>query len=142
MNMYNIIMYNIILQSKIESGEYVLGDTIVPQTYKKVVLTEDGTIKTEFFTVSGRKIPLSDIRERILACERILMRTRTNEDYAVMTQQQVQDRIAQLGESNNCSETARLNGLKDYLKLIEQTRHLMIWADNSTLPVIDCECSV
>ena len=62
------------------------------------------------------------------------MRTRTNEDYAAMTQQQVQDSIAQLvGESNNCSETAHLNGLKDCLKRIEQTRHLMIWADNSTL---------
>ena len=57
----NYIFFIIILQSKmIESGEYVLGETIVPQTYKKVVLAEDDTIKTEFFTVSGRKIPLSD----------------------------------------------------------------------------------
>ena len=52
------------------------------------------------------------------------MRTRKNEDYAAMTQQQVQDSIVQLGESNNCSETAHLNGLKDCLKRIEQTRHL------------------
>lgn len=54
------------LQSKIESGEYVLGEMIVPQTYKKVVLAEDGTIRTELFTVSGQKIPLSEIRERVL----------------------------------------------------------------------------
>ena len=41
------------LQSKIESREYSLGEMIVPQTYKKVVLTEDGIIKT----VSGEKYP-------------------------------------------------------------------------------------
>ena len=79
---YIIIKYiSLYFQSKIESGEYILGEMIVPQTYKKVVLTEDGTIKTELFTVSGRKIPLSDIRGRTPK----LMRVRTDEDYAAMT---------------------------------------------------------
>ena len=128
-------MHYFTFQSKIESGEYVLGETIVPQTYRKVVLAEDGTIKTEFFTVSGRTIPLSDIRERILKEHQKLglIHARTNEDYAAMTDQQVHNRIAQLGESSNCSEIANLDDLKDYLKHIERTRHLMIWADNSTL---------
>ena len=39
---------------------------IVPQTFKKVLLTKEGTIKTERFTVSGRKIPLPEIRTRML----------------------------------------------------------------------------
>ena len=85
---YIIIKYiSLYFQSKIESGEYILGEMIVPQTYKKVVLTEDGTIKTELFTVSGRKIPLSDIRGRTpKQHEKIgLMRVRTDEDYAAMT---------------------------------------------------------
>lgn len=36
---------------------------IVP--YKKDIL-KDGNVTTETFTVSGKKIPLSDIRERTL----------------------------------------------------------------------------
>lgn len=55
------------LKSKIESGEYILGEMIVPQTYKKVVLTEDGTIKTELFTVSGQKIPVRHLRKNTQA---------------------------------------------------------------------------
>ena len=41
------------LQSKVESGEYVLDEMIVPQTFKKVSLTKEGHLKTETFTVSG-----------------------------------------------------------------------------------------
>ena len=33
------------LQSKVESGEYVLGEMIVPQTFKKVTLTNEGHLK-------------------------------------------------------------------------------------------------
>ena len=123
------------MQSKIESGEYILGEMIVPQTYKKVVLTEDGTIKKELFTVSGRKMPLSDIRDRTLKQhEKLgLMHVRTDEDYTSMTKEQVYERIAQLNESTNCPETANLDDLKKYLKRVERTRHLMVWGDNSTL---------
>ena len=121
-------------QSKIESGEYVLGDMIVPQTYKKAIL-RDGQITTETFTVSGRKIPLSDIRERTLREheELGLIRAHTDEFYATMTREQVMNRVQQLGENANVSETAELNDIKEHLKGIERTRHLMLWADNSTL---------
>ena len=55
--LFSLLLYikyiSLYLQSKIESGEYILGEMIVPQTYKKVVLTEDGIIKT----VSGEKYP-------------------------------------------------------------------------------------
>lgn len=103
------------MQSKIESGEYILGEMIVPQTYKKVVLDEDGTIKTELFTVSGRKIPLSDIRDRTLKQhEKLgLVHVRTNEHYAAVTKEQVYKRMAQLNESTNCPETANLDDLKN-----------------------------
>ena len=108
---------------------------IVPQTYKKVVLAEDGTIKTELFTVSGRKIPLSEIRERMLKEHEDLglLHARADEYYAGMTKEQVNHRLAQLGESTNCLDTANLNDMKECFKHIERTRHLMLWADNSTL---------
>ena len=129
------IFFNLHLQSKIESGEYVLGEMIVPQTYKKVVLAEDGTIRTELFTVSGQKIPLSEIRERMLKEHEDLglLRAQADEYNAAMNKEQVKNRLAQLGESINCLDTANLNDMKECLKCIERTRHLMLWADNSTL---------
>ena len=36
----------------------------MPKRYKKLVMNSDGTLKEVEFTVSGRKIPLTEIRKR------------------------------------------------------------------------------
>ena len=107
---------------------------IVPQTFKKVIL-KDGHVTTETFTVSGRKIPLSDIRERTLKeHEQLgLILAYTDEYYDAMSREEIMKRLTQPGESAKVSEAAELNDNKEYLTGIERTRHLMIWADNSTL---------
>ena len=106
----------------------------MPQTFKEVIL-KDGHVTTDTFTVSGRKIPLSDIRERTLKeHEQLgLIRAYTDEYYDAMTREAIMKRLTQLGESAKVSEAAELNDTKEYLKGIERIRHLMIWADNSTL---------
>ena len=90
----------------------------MPQTYRKIVLSEDGTIKTELFTVSGRKIPLSDHQG--------LVRTTKDEHYATMTTKQADDKLAFLGETHNLPESATLADKKEYLKQLERTRHQML----------------
>ena len=52
------------IESKIESGEYVLGDLVEPKTYTRLVLV-DGVITKKSFTVGARRIPLEEIRIRI-----------------------------------------------------------------------------
>ena len=54
------------LRTKITNGEYRLGEIITPRRYRKLVLHPDGTLKEEYFTVSGRKIPLLEIRKLLL----------------------------------------------------------------------------
>ncbi|XP_057308110.1 uncharacterized protein LOC130645997 [Hydractinia symbiolongicarpus] len=49
---------------KIESGDILLGSLVEPKKYKKAVI-KNGVIFNEEFTVSGRCIPLSDIRRKI-----------------------------------------------------------------------------
>ena len=89
----------------------------MPQTFKKVIL-KDGHVTTEPFTVSGRKIPLSDIRERTLKeHEQLgLIRAYTDEYYDAMTREEIIKRLKQLGESAKVSEAAELNDTKEYLK--------------------------
>ena len=50
------------LREEIRCGKIKLGRLIDPKTYTKVTLDKDGNIKTEEFEVSGRKIPLRDVR--------------------------------------------------------------------------------
>ena len=90
------------LQSKVESGEYVLGEMIVPPTFKKVTLTKEGHLKTETFTVSGRKIPLLEIRKRMLKEHESLeiMRSCKDDLYDSMTEDELSSRLVQLGEES------------------------------------------
>ena len=107
---------------------------IVPQTFKKVLLTKEGTLKTESFTVSGRKIPLLEIRTRMLKEHESLgiLRVQTDEYYTAMTDAEVRGRLMQLGEDPNTGEESEIE-TKERLKAMERKRHLVIWGDNSTL---------
>ena len=105
---------------------------IVPHTFKKVTLTDEGTLKTETFTVSGRKIPLLEIRKNMLEEHESLglMRVRSDEYYNSMTEDEVRSRLVQLGEERMEDSPSQL---KEILKGMERRRHLMVWGDNSTL---------
>lgn len=107
---------------------------IVPQTFKKVLLTKEGTLKTERFTVSERKIPLLEIRIRMLKKHESLglLRVQNDEYYTAMTDFEVRSRLTQLGEDANIGEESEIES-KERLKAMERKRHLMIWGDNSTL---------
>lgn len=107
---------------------------IVPQTFKKVLLTKEGTIKTERFTVSGRKIPLLEIRTRMLKEHESLglLRIQSDDYYTSMTNAEVRTRLMQLGEDATTGEESEIEA-KERLKAMERKRHLMIWGDNSTL---------
>ena len=107
---------------------------IVPQTLKKVLLTKEGTLKTERFTVSGRKIPLLEIRTRMLKEHESLglLQAQNDEYYTAMTDFEVRSRLMQLGEDANIGEESEIDS-KERLKAMERKRHLMIWGDNSTL---------
>ena len=54
------------LRVKIRTGEYRLGEIIALKRYKTLMLQPDGTLKAEYFRVSGRKIPLFEIRKALL----------------------------------------------------------------------------
>jgi len=41
-----------------------MGELVVPKKYKKLVMNSDGTLKEVEFTVSGRKIPPTEIRKK------------------------------------------------------------------------------
>ncbi|KAK2549139.1 hypothetical protein P5673_030514 [Acropora cervicornis] len=88
--------------NKVESGEFVLGEMIVPQTFKKVMLTKEGHLKTETFTVSGRKIPLLEIRKRMLKEHESLgiMRIWKDDFYDLMTADEFSLRLVQLDEES------------------------------------------
>ena len=124
------------LRQKITNGEYLLGEIISPKCYKKLSLNPDGTLKEEYFWVSGRKIPLLDIRKRLLEQHERegLVRDHSDEHYEGMTNEEIKNRLRELGEfeeKSGCEITRQ--ELVKLLKHWERTRHLMIWSDHSSI---------
>ncbi len=122
------------LRKKIENGEYRLGEIITPKCYKKLSLNPDGTLKEEYFTVSGRKIPLLEIRKNILDQQEKdgLVRDHSDAHYEAMTNQDLIKRLQELREYKEPSEATR-EELVESLKYWERTRHLIFWSDHSSI---------
>ena len=124
------------LRQKIANGEYRLGEIIAPKCYKKLSLHPDGTLMEEYFTVSGRKIPLLDIRKNLLEQHEKegLVRDHSDAHYEGMTDAELVNRLKELGELNKESEgDMTRQELMKCLKHWERTRHLIIWSDHSSI---------
>jgi len=86
--------------------------------------------------VSGRNIPLLDIRKRLLE-EREkegLVRDHSDAHYEEMTIEEIKNRLKELGELDEDSESTMTR--QELVKLFqhwERTRHLMFWSDHSSI---------
>ena len=110
------------------------GELLVPKQYRKLIRNSDGTLKEVFFTVSGRKIPLAEIRKRELErCEQLgIVTGHTNQEYEQMSDEQVRERLKVLGDDgNHLGDTPEQR--KEWLMGFEKTRHLMVSGDGSIL---------
>ena len=85
------------------------------------------------FTVEGRKVPLKEIREKMLSEHTHYMRDHPDTYYNNLTRQQITARLEELHEYNSDRETMTNEQLKEELKRLERSRHLMMWHDNSTV---------
>ena len=103
------------LRAKIRAGEYRLGEIIAPKSYKKLMLQPDGTLKTEYFTVNGRKIPLFEIRTALLEEHEKegVVRDHSDAHYNCMSVDDIKSRLRELGE-------LKIDGLReDLLKVLK-----------------------
>lgn len=104
--------------------------------YKKLVLKSDGTLQQVEFTVSARKIPLSEIRKRELQRREQLGIVHANSDahYEGMSDEKVIECLMEIGECDkHVWEDLTASQRKELLIKFQRTRHLMIWGDNSTI---------
>ena len=125
------------IKQRVTGGFYTVDELIVPKQYSKVTLTQDGQLKTDFFHVEGRKIPLYDIRQRLLAKQQELglLRARQQSEYTTMPIEDVRSRLAILNELSN---TASEQELRTRLQTLEMTQFLTCWSDHSTIAGHTC----
>ena len=121
------------LNEKILSGEYNIGQLIVPQVFQKTSI-KDNTVVTEEFTVEGRKILLHDIRKKMLHDHQNYMRLHTDEEiesFDLITLIDMLKKKKDFSVEKSISLT-KLD-LQNLLKKYERTRYLMFWHDGSCI---------
>lgn len=112
-----------------EQGIYDLGVPVVETECQKAIITKEGQFQFKSFKVSGRKIPLHQIRKNTLEREKPYLRIKSEEYYTNLTEEETSSRLIQLGEQHKGS----LQEKKAYLKSIERHRNWMVWHDHSSL---------
>ena len=88
------------------------------------------------FTVSARKIPLSEIRKRQLQrCEQLgIVHAYSDAHYGGMSDEKVTECLTEISECHrHVQEDLTESQRKELLIKFQRTRHLMIWGDNSTI---------
>ncbi|VDI25415.1 Hypothetical predicted protein [Mytilus galloprovincialis] len=119
------------VQTRIRTGEINIGMPVAPKTFKKDLISPDGTLTEKKQQVYGRKLKLEDIREKEIKGFQDLgiLRIFTDNQYNELTMDEVTARFERLGEP--CPRTLDLS--IERLKQMERTRHLKLWHDHSEI---------
>ena len=97
-----------------------MGEIVAPKSYQKLTLDSNGTLKKECFTVSGRKIPLVEIRKNLLAEHEGmgLVRDHSEAHYEAMTYEELEARLKEIGEFKE-----QPNGETTREELVDSLKH-------------------
>lgn len=111
----------------IETGELTLGEpcTPFPIVKSKVV---DGVVEKKTSLVYGRKIPLIEVRKKLIQRQEKFMRLLSDDEINSLSFDDLRSYIGMANKDSN-----DLDGLRSELKSLQRTRHLALWHDHSTI---------
>ena len=120
------------LKEKIKDGTYKIGDLIVPQKFEKISLREETLIKEEIL-VSGRKIPLCDIRKEMLLKHKVFMKLYCDTKISQLSRAELVDELKKIHELEDHELNESDEHMREKLMKYQRTRNLVFWHDGSSL---------
>lgn len=118
-------------QNLIETGELSIGEPCSPFTITKTVVTSECSIETTSVQISGRKIPLTDLRRRLIKKHEQFMQLSTDDDIQEMSKDQILDFMKSCHQ--RIQSDMSIDQLQANLAVLQRTRTLAIWHDHSTI---------
>ncbi len=112
------------------SGRFTLGEECAPYKLTRYV-PNDGRIVTKDVLIHGRKVPLEDLRNRLLKKHERYMRLNPNEKFDAMTRSEILESLQTLGKTPN--EPSSDQELRMLLRSYERGRSLALWHDHATI---------
>ena len=119
------------LADKLELSEFIQGSEVVPSTVHSFSLDKTTNTISEMATsVTARKIPLLEIRKKLLQQHEGMGLIRRYADFD-LPREELMDKLVRLGEQ--LDPLLKYSDMQDLYKQKSLTRHFKIWHDHSTV---------
>ena len=112
--------------SMISSGRFTLGDECAPYTITKYTLV-NGVMTPHELQIQGRKVPLIELRQRLLCKQLKYMRLIPQSTIATMTRPELTSRL-----NMNCDGKS-VEELRKLLCQAQKSRSFCMWHDHATI---------
>ena len=120
------------IQAQIASGKIRVGEEVATTTYTRYSVDKSKhTLAIEGVEVSARKIPLLEIREKLLKKhqEMKLFRDQADEHFDALSAEEIKTRLKELHHTFSADNSTE--ELREELKVISRQRHFKMWHDHS-----------
>ena len=114
------------IQSMISSGRFTLGDECAPYTITKYTMV-NGVMTPHDIQIQGRKVPLKQIRQKLLHKQLKYMRLTPESTITTMTRPELTKRLRVKCDGKSVEE------LRDLLRQAQKSRSLCMWHDHATI---------
>ena len=122
------------VSQKMNSGEIQSGVDVVPTSFSTYLADKtSGSIVQQTTNITARKIPLIDIRRKLLLKHESqgFIRQMTDEQLDSLSEEELRSKLKQLHEPTDCYSTH--DHLKDACKRVYRIRQLKMWHDHSDI---------
>ena len=121
------------LAKLIDEGVYTIGDLIVPQKFEKLVLNADLTTEIKEFEIAGRKVPLSEIRNKQYKNNKQFYRIFTESQIKEMDREELVKELTRIDEFSKSDIYMDTNTLQQRFRKCNTTRNLQVWHDVTSI---------
>lgn len=91
----------------------------------------NGEVQEKQVEIHGRKIPLSDVRKKLLENQEDFMHLETDEQLESRLHDELIHKLAKANVAINPSQTTA--ELRDRIKYLQRCRHLLMWHGHATM---------
>ncbi|KAL5487073.1 hypothetical protein EMCRGX_G019632 [Ephydatia muelleri] len=114
----------------IEDGTYSIGIDCAPKEMT-VVTCRDGEVVEQPVTIYSRKVPMNEIRQRLLKNQEKYMRLQTDEQVDALSKDEAIKFLKQNQEHQFAD--MEITELRVKVKALQRNRHLVMWHDHGTI---------
>ena len=120
-------------QKMVDNGTYNIGETIVPQTFQRLIVMENSETEMENFEISGRKIPISEIQSKLYTAKKDCYCLFSMGEIEMMDKWSLLKELERIDEMTDSNFNEDIEVLREKIKCLNSNRYIQFWHDGSSI---------